>query len=518
MPLHRRGKGLSSRVKVPAELRPFLRRAEIHRALGTSRHRDARQRLKLWEAHLGALFERLRREGHSMTAAQIDALVSRYLQARFSEIEEALALDWTSEPDREAHAWSLAERAEVLTERLRTFDYGDSLVQAQQLMQEAEPEAHRRLARRLIEAELGALSAELSCMQGAPLRRPASIPPPSSGVPEDSPRFSEVVAAYTASRIEGGHWGTKTAQAAVLHLRQAGELLGDPRIRDVTKAHMRELQRAVPRLPSNLTKLFGDRDTRDVLAEVEENGVELKLLSPRSVNKFFQTVRSLFNWATAHDYITQNPAVVLQDVDEGRGRDARAPFDDADLEAFFPRLESKASKTELWIARILAYSGMRLGETAQLRKADVHCVDGVWVFDVNADGGKQVKNTSSIRRVPVHPRLKELGLLDLVAKADDGTLWPELWAHSSAERYGPGHNLSKVLMRHLRSSGVADGRKVIHSFRHTVSTRLKALDVPEYHIADILGHENDNITTGRYGKAATPAQLHSVLSKLRLPV
>ena len=46
---------------------------------------------------------------------------------------------------------------------------------------------------------------------------------------------------------------------------------------------------------------------------------------------------------------------------------------------------------------------------------------------------------------------------------------------------------------------MTDERKVFHSFRNTVATRLKYADVQEHGIAELLGHENDNITTGLYG-------------------
>lgn len=457
-----------------------------------------------------------------MTTDQIDTLVSRYLGAKFAEIEDNLALDWSHPVDRDARVFSLTERAELLSAQLAHFDFGDALVQAAQLMPTADLEAHRRLARRLIEAELEALSAELVGMRGGILPRPSLVAPAVApqGAPTVSPKVSEVIEQYAADRLAAGRWSTKTEQSARLQLRQAAELLGDLPIAEVTKAHMRDLQQTVPRLPSNVTKLYGDRNIRDVLTEIDgQDRTKPASLSARSANKFFQTVRSLFNWATEHDYIKQSPASVLRDVDEGRAQDARAAFEDADLELFFPYLEKAGNETELWIARILAFSGMRLAEAAMLRKSDVRQEQGVWVFDVNEQGeGKRVKTDSSVRKVPLHPRLIELGLLEVVAKGPEGHLWPDLWAHPSARQYGPGHNLSKTLMRRLRGSGVGDERKVMHSFRHTVATRLKAQGIPDYQIAEILGHENANITVGRYGKAIDPAGLLEALRLLRLSI
>jgi len=51
-----------------------------------------------------------------------------------------------------------------------------------------------------------------------------------------------------------------------------------------------------------------------------------------------------------------------------------------------------------------------------------------------------------------------------------------------------------------------------------MTTRLKDLGIPEYHIAELAGHENDNITTGRYGKRSNLATLRDVLARLTLPI
>ena len=57
---------------------------------------------------------------------------------------------------------------------------------------------------------------------------------------------------------------------------------------------------------------------------------------------------------------------------------------------------------------------MRLEEISQLSVDDVYFVDGIWVFDVNANpsrngrNDKQVKNKNAVRIVPMHNKLIEL--------------------------------------------------------------------------------------------------------------
>jgi integrase len=50
--------------------------------------------------------------------------------------------------------------------------------------------------------------------------------------------------------------------------------------------------------------------------------------------------------------------------------------------------------------------------------------------------------------------------------------------------------------------------------RHTVATRLKDASLHEYTIAELLGHENENITTGRYGKKLNMEALVTAVAEL----
>lgn len=57
-------------------------------------------------------------------------------------------------------------------------------------------------------------------------------------------------------------------------------------------------------------------------------------------------------------------------------------------------------------------------------------------------------------------------------------------------------------------------RKTFHSIRHTVATEFKRKGV-DYHIAAaILGHHNDSMTYGRYGKEYSPEQLAMTIETL----
>ncbi|HET6519926.1 MAG TPA: hypothetical protein VFG47_08900 [Geminicoccaceae bacterium] len=61
----------------------------------------------------------------------------------------------------------------------------------------------------------------------------------------------------------------------------------------------------------------------------------------------------------------------------------------------------------MWVPLVAAFSGMRSGKICELAVEDVKEADGVPYFEVTA-----AKTEAGVRRVPVHPQLVRLGLLE----------------------------------------------------------------------------------------------------------
>jgi integrase len=518
--LHRRGNTYTSRIVVPRDVRAFLRRSEITRSLRTTDAREAARRCALWEPHVHALFNRARKHGRSMTREELDVLTRRYLAEQFDAVEERLSADW-ERSGWEEWSFQLNERCHDLSDSLKSANVRSTLAAARELAPNADAPTQRILARRMIEAQLRACMAELDAMSGEPLVRPTDANASVAPFPENkaTPRISEVAARYAEERKARGTWRAKTAHQAETIFALIAELLSDPPVGTVTKDALRVLGLNIVKLPKNMTKRFPGMAALDVLAATENDSAFARL-EARSINKVYQHARSLFSWAAEHDFIEQNPASVLHDVAEGRVQDARKAFDDNDIRALFRFIEGvKKEPYGLWIPRIMAFAGCRMGEAAQLRKVDVRQEQGVWVFDFNDDAAeKTLKTEGSARLVPVHSRLLDLGLVEFVQSCDSDYLFPERIRRTPSAIRGDVDRLSKQLSRWLRRAGVDDPKKQFQSFRGTFATRLKNVGVHEHHIAELMGHENDNITTGRYGKKSNLCALRDAVERLELPI
>ncbi|EOG7700951.1 tyrosine-type recombinase/integrase [Vibrio parahaemolyticus] len=182
---------------------------------------------------------------------------------------------------------------------------------------------------------------------------------------------------------------------------------------------------------------------------------------------------------------------------------------------------SQTRQTKLedyWIPIVLLHTGARIGEISQLRTKDVYREKGLWVISINDDGEyMSVKSRSSVRLIPIHPRLIELGF----------TNYCEARRSSGAEQLFDlrpigvdldwGKQFAKRFERVLTETGfVGKNRPTLHSFRHTFIDELQQKGVPENVVAELVGHAKKRMTYGRYGKNLSIDLLYKALNEIVL--
>jgi integrase len=249
----------------------------------------------------------------------------------------------------------------------------------------------------------------------------------------------------------------------------------------------------------------------------------------KTVNNALAILGAFFNWATAVSYRSYNPVQGLKLKDRTKLSRKRKAFTPEQIKHVFSGLdgfsvEGAGAMARIWLPLIMLYTGARPEEVAQLRVVDIYqgqrlgpCVEGTpaWVFDfATMDDGQRRKNEASRRLVPVHPRLWELGLGQLIlTPGTDGWLFPELQAGANGRRAeAPSRWFNRVWLREV--VGISDSKLVLYSLRHSVATHLKHIGVAEPLIAQLLGHTNSSMTTGRYGKEYPIEKLAAVVAKL----
>ena len=153
----------------------------------------------------------------------------------------------------------------------------------------------------------------------------------------------------------------------------------------------------------------------------------------------------------------------------------------------------KVDASEQLLVRLLASTGMRLGEAFEIKGEEKE--RGVRYVIV----GK--KTEQSLRRIPL-----PAAVLTFLPKAIKGPLF----ADSDAD---PADAASKKLNRFLDDCGIVDPRKVVHSLRHRAKDRLRAVECPERIQWALLGHEETTVADD-YGKGFSVPQLKRWIDKI----
>ena len=74
--------------------------------------------------------------------------------------------------------------------------------------------------------------------------------------------------------------------------------------------------------------------------------------------------------------------------------------------------------------------------------------------------------------------------------------------------------IRRLFNEKIKTQITSSNKKVLYSFRHTIATELKYLNVKSEIISEILGHSNSSITLDRYASRYTFEVLKKEIDKV----
>ncbi|WP_299878405.1 site-specific integrase [uncultured Sulfitobacter sp.] len=332
---------------------------------------------------------------------------------------------------------------------------------------------------------------------------------------------------YRSHKEEVGD-AKKTIADFDVTMRIAYEVIpANKQIATIDDADIRGVRDLLKRIPPNALKVKGAAGKSfSQLAKENETG---PFLADTTQEKRLRFLRAMLNWAEGEGYIDKVPGKKVSVAVTKKKGSTGGPYTKKDLELIFatPIYTGRASLArngtpgehvfkdgKFWVPLIGLFSGMRLGEIVQLQRTDLLIDDDVWVFDINRgeDESKKVKTDTSIRQVPVHRTLIDLGLLKMLESTLPGE---RLFEDLEVGKDGYfSHNFSKWWGRYGRKFGFHGQRRVFHSFRHLFTDALRDLEAPDYVLKSILGHSDKSITAN-YGHGANLKIRQSYVDKVR---
>ncbi len=242
--------------------------------------------------------------------------------------------------------------------------------------------------------------------------------------------------------------------------------------------------------------IFGDLDlnlyTKGEM--VQWKTADLKRgLGTNRINKRLGQMNDLFKWSIAHGHYTAHPTSPVDGLFiSSKGKlgaqvEHYEPFSNDELKAIFSSTypEEMPKPDHYWLPIVALFTGARREEIASLKASNVKKVDGVSCFLI--EGGK----TADARRVvPVHSQLEGLGFMQYAQHLQ--SMGQELlFPYLNDGANGRGKNAGRQFAKLLDKRQIKDERKVFHSFRHTLITRLHATGANPAHVMQITGHRGE---------------------------
>jgi|GEM_PF-6590904 len=461
--LKKRGKKYSVRIVVSKKLHPYTTKREIERAIKTDSHRLARRiaiqvsdEYKLFEVDLIYL---------------VTAPNQKATEANSKKVEEAFSL---------------------------------KLIEIERLI--------------ALEALGASHQSSLSNLYDQRTRPFKSLPPPAAAESSQGQGIMLSVATSDYLKDKAVTVTDKTIKRYKLICEVLLALVGDKPVTEVTREDLRSLRQSLPNIPIHREKQaeYQSMSLKEIVALPHDENREY--YSENTQRSRLIDLTSLFTWLKREGYIQMNPA---EGISNGYTRictEVRSPFSSDELKRLFDSKSylkaTKGSMPHFWIPLIALYTGARLEEIAQLHTADIREEEGIWCIWLdtksrsNSSGKrakkdkKKVKTTSSRRVIPVHPALIQLGFVayvKLVQEKGAIRLFPMLSNENANHAYGD--VIGKWFRRYRIKEGKAPRRDTpFHSFRNTVSDRLKKSGIEDVMIKEILGHKHKDITNRYYAK------------------
>ena len=214
-------------------------------------------------------------------------------------------------------------------------------------------------------------------------------------------------------------------------------------------------------------------------------------MSSSSVKRVFSSVRAVINLAIREQGLSINNAFSGTFIPDVGVKKQRLPIPNDVLAAVQEECRHLDDEPR-WLVALISDTGMRLSEAAGLSKDDVYLDEGVPYVDIKPHPWRRLKTAGSQRKVPL------VGISLWAAKqACAANNSPFLFSRYCDEKECHSNSASAALNKWLKQ--VAGPDYVIHSFRHSMRDRLRAVNCSSDMIDQIGGWSSGKIGEG-YGE------------------
>jgi len=231
-----------------------------------------------------------------------------------------------------------------------------------------------------------------------------------------------------------------------------------------------------------VTKLLGDRPISSYSSNEAAQFRDWCIgqsMGIKTVKRVFASVRAIINLATSEEGFDCPDAFAKTYFPDDGNAQSRQPISAEDLK----KVQSLCKDIDdemRWLIALISDTGMRLGEAAGLLKEDIKVNEPIPHIDFKPHPWRSLKTKGSQRLIPLTKEALWASKRLLDANNDSIFAFPRYCDERSCKANSASGGLNKWLHQYVPENCV------IHSFRHSLRDRLRAVECPS-DIVDAIG-------------------------------
>ena len=531
------------RRKLPTDLQTHYGKKEIKFSLKTSDYREACQKASLESVRLDEEFATIRRqlaaeEITTLSDLEIGRIAQLYTHYLLSDDEQARRYRLNDTDDVPMKVRALAEIEEdtitalqISQESLTLQETGDVESEMEWFLPDhgiklkTDSEAYTKVAEALLKAEVQAYELMAQRNEGKVVETPSPPAPMLIGKTTSS-SGNDISMTAMLEKWNEERQGPQTSYVEFkIQIRRFVELHGDLDVDKVEVHHIREFKDAILKHPRHSNSKALRNKTVPQLLEYAKKHPATLLLSPNTAKKSLAAISAILGFALNNGYIDSNPAQGIKIAKSKTREKAKVSYTTRDLNTIFSspvyvnndRPKGGSGEAVYWIPLLALFTGARLEELGQLHTEDLKEENDILYLDMQTiDKDRGFKTQSSLRRVPLHQTLIDLGFPEYVrAQTEKG----HIHVFHLLKTYGEKrtHNWSKWWNSYARKHGPISDKTSFHSFRHTVKDAFRDAEIREEWADRLQGHAT--ASEGRkYGSRGPNIEvLNRAIQQLQFP-
>jgi integrase len=329
------------------------------------------------------------------------------------------------------------------------------------------------------------------------LRKLGLSDPAEDEVPEsdENPRLLAALESWLKKR----HMNPSTKNKYRMHIARLANFLGNLTLKSYTPQMIEIFVTAYGEMPN--TRRLSPRERglpmRELLAKRKLNP-DLPPYGAVNVIKMCDYLKSFLRAMKRKDLAD---AIEKPEDDRplSKQREGYPPISPAHMRLLLPAVDNRwgpKSDTAWWIW-LLAYSGMRPEEAAQLARTNIVKQGDLWCVEVDDEEERRVKNVSSLRTVPIHPKLIKRGFIEFAKPGQPGNVFASFKDDKGDLSDNPSRRLKTLLLK-LNIAGYGSA----HRFRASYIDAMRNARVSYAVELRLVGHVDKNRVHGGYGLGA----------------